>query len=104
MTTGKEDEYENAREVPPDWYREQETLVNEWNATEMGSPEYMDLGQKVMDTYVSWMWRIGSVGEVPTVMIAKNKLGNVVSPGWLNGMPLDHEYVQTWMDQLYWKE
>jgi len=68
----------------------------------MGSPEYRELGIKVFNTYVNLMEAIGTVGEVPTIMIAKNKLRNVVTPGWLKGVPIDHEYVQTWMDQMYW--
>lgn len=108
-TSGKEDTYEDIflgdvpPKEPPDYWKAQQDLVNEWNQTEMGSSEYMELGTKVFDFYVKEIPSIGTVGEVPFIMIAKNKLRNVVPPGWLSGVPIDHEYVQTWMDQMYWE-
>lgn len=90
-------------ERPPQWYVDSLDLAAEWNQTEMGSPEYVEIAKELFDQQVKLLVRIGAVGEIPSVMIAKNGLGNVLPPGWVAGMPLDHEYVQTWMDQLYWK-
>jgi len=102
LKTAKDDELEG--EEPPMYWIEKEELLNVWSQTEMGSPEYRELGQEYLDFWVNRLTRIGVVGEIPNIMIAKNKLGNVLTPGWVSGAPVDHEYVQTWMDQLYWKE
>ena len=91
-------------EEPPLYWIEQDELEDEWNQMQMGSPEYEETGQKIFDFYVNRLTRIGIVGEVPSVMIAKNKLGNVIPPGWVAGAPIAADYVQTWMDQMYWKE
>jgi peptide/nickel transport system substrate-binding protein len=103
--SGLEDTYNQLGEVPPDWWNEAMTLEDQWQGSEMGSPEYTDMGRRLFEFYVEEFFEhIGLVGEVPSILIAKTKLGNVIKPGWQVGAPLDHQTVQTWMDQLYWKE
>lgn len=91
-------------EKPDDWWLEQENLRLKWAATEMGSAEYMSIGRELFDVYVKKIIKLGLVGQVPDVMIAKNGLGNVVPPKWVTGYPLDPQLIQEWYDQLFWKE
>ena len=71
---------------------------------EVGSKEYLETGRKVFDFYVTGLYKLGTVGQVPTLLIAKNKLGNVVTPGWVKGFDVSNpSFVMQWSDQLYWK-
>ena len=47
---------------------------------------------------------IGAVGEVPSVIVAKNNLGNVVTEDIWPGTGVADLLMQSWMDQLYWKK
>jgi peptide/nickel transport system substrate-binding protein len=94
---------ELAGERPPDWWIEQADLEDEWLLTEMGSPEYVELGQKVYDFYVKNVFKIGTVGEIPKVLVAKKGLGNIPPPGYITGIDLGPRLMQTYQDQLYWK-
>lgn len=86
-----------------DW-KEMATLGDEWQNTDMGTAEYRRMGIELFNWLVNdwWGW-IGMVGEVPSVIISKNKLGNVIKPGWVTGLMVSDLLMQTWMDQLYWK-
>ena len=86
------------------WRVRKENLRLKWAATEMGSAEYMSIGRELFDVYVKKIIKLGLVGQVPDVMIAKNGLGNVVPPKWVTGYPLDPQLIQEWYDQLFWKE
>ena len=89
---------------PPDWWLKQADLEDAWQLTDPGSKEYLELGQQVFDFYVTNLIKIGTVGEVPSILVAKNKLGNVITPGWLKGYdPSAALFVMQWCDQLYWK-
>ena len=91
-------------ERPPDWWNEMMTMQNQWKTTEVGSAEYRELGQKLFDSFVEdWFNWIGFVGKTPRIILAGNKLGNVI-PGWVTGVPLDCRFARTWLDQLFWKE
>ena len=94
---------ERAREPAADWKQIREDS-NVWYNLKPGSPEWRALGQEIMDWYVEeWFDWIGAVGEVPAIVIAKNNLGNVVTPGLWPGIGVSDVLVQSWADQLYWK-
>ena len=94
---------ERAREPAPDWKQIREDS-NVWYNLKPGSPEWRVLGQEIMDWYVEeWFDWIGAVGEVPAIIVAKNNLGNVVTPGLWPGIGVSDVLVQSWADQLYWK-
>lgn len=78
-------------------------LEDMWGNTEMGTPEYVELAQEYFDWQVKHIPFVGTVGEMPTVYITKNDLGNTIPIGWVAGMPLRDDVTQTWADQLYWK-
>jgi hypothetical protein len=88
---------------PPDEYLKVRALENAWGKTDMGSPEYTRIAQQIFDYYVKNLYRIGVVGEIPSIMIASNKLGNVLKPGWVKGLALDYQVVTQWIDQIYFK-
>jgi len=87
---------------PDDWIDILEKQFN-WTQTEMGSPEYVKLAQEVFDYHVKNLNRIGIVGELPSVMIAKKNLGNVLTPGWVRGAAVDDTMIVEYIEQLYWK-
>ena len=45
--------------------------------TELGSPEYRELSQKIYDWHAQQLVHIGAVGMAPAVYIAKDNIGNV---------------------------
>jgi peptide/nickel transport system substrate-binding protein len=102
LETPKDKELEG--EEPADWWIDQAELEDRWTNTVMGSPEYMALGRQVFDFYVQRMIRIGTIGEIPSILIADKKLGNVPPPGYVSVYPLSPHFMQTYIDQLYWKE
>jgi peptide/nickel transport system substrate-binding protein len=95
---------ELAGEKPPEWWLNQEELRLQWSQTDMGSPEYIELGQKNFDFWLEKIYKIGLVGEIPDVLIVNEKLGNVVEPGWVKGAALNEQLINEWYDQLFWKE
>jgi hypothetical protein len=70
----------------------------------MGSPEYVELGREVYDFYVKNILKIGTVGEIPQVMIKKNNLGNVPPPWYITGYDLHARFIQLYQDQFYFKD
>jgi peptide/nickel transport system substrate-binding protein len=93
----------NAEEPSQQW-KEMRTLALKWQLTDMGTPEYTKMGIDLYNYLVrDWFMWIGAVGELPTPIVAKNNLGNVMKPGWVNGLQVSDLLMQTWMDQLYWK-
>ena len=88
---------------PPEEYTKVRALENAWANTDMGTPEYNKIAQQIFDYYVKNLYRIGIVGEVPALMLASKKLGNVLKPGWVKGLALDYQLVTQWVDQLYFK-
>lgn len=61
---------------PPAEVKAQFELVDRFQATRLGSPEYYTLGKEVVAKTVKSMFHIGTVGEVPYVYIRSNKLRN----------------------------
>lgn len=61
---------------PPEAFRKQLELVDTWQGTRVGSPEYYTLGKQVVADTVRQMLHVGTVGEVPYVYIRSNKLKN----------------------------
>lgn len=63
-------------EEPPEYQREQIELIDEWRTTEIGSPEYLELGTLLVGRTVEQLFHIGTVGEAPEVFIRSNRLHN----------------------------
>ena len=51
-------------------------LVDAWQSTRVGSPEYYKLGKQAVADTVKQMMHIGTVGEVPYVYTRSNRLKN----------------------------
>ena len=66
--------------------------------------EFIQTGIKVFDYVVDDFGIIGAVGETPSVIVAKNDLGNVVTEEIWPGTGVADLLMQSWMDQLYWKK
>jgi hypothetical protein len=101
LETPEDDELPGER--PPDWWLEQADLEDRWMATDMGTAEYRRLGQEVYDFYVENVIKIGTVGEIPNVLIVKKGLGNVPPPGYVEGLDLGDRLIHAYRDQFYWK-
>lgn len=67
-------------EEPPEDIKEQYSRILEWGTTLPGSPEYMELADKIFDFYTKQLWYIGTVGLSPLLYIVKNNLENVPDP------------------------
>jgi peptide/nickel transport system substrate-binding protein len=63
-------------EEPPEEYRLQQELVSQWQATQLGSDEYYELGREVVGNTVRQMLHIGTVGEVPVIYTKSNRIRN----------------------------
>ena len=63
-------------EEPPEYQKEQMRLVDEWQLMQIGSPEYLELGTKLVANTVENVFHIGTVGEAPEVFIRSNRLHN----------------------------
>ena len=53
---------------PPEVYRKQMELVDAWQSTRVGSPDYYKLGKQTVAETVRQMMHIGTVGEVPDTL------------------------------------
>ena len=63
-------------EEPPEYYREQMELVDQWQGTAIGTDEYYELGTSIVSRSVEQMIHIGTVGETPVVYTRSNRLHN----------------------------
>lgn len=70
LTNGEEGE------EPPEYQLEQMELVEQWQLTEIGSEEYLELGTLLVSRTVENMFHIGTVGEAPEVFVRSNLLHN----------------------------
>ncbi len=67
-------------EEPPDpYYAEQLALADQFQLTEVGSAEYIELGQQLVNRTVEQMVHIGTVGEVPYIYVRSNRIQNFPS-------------------------
>ena len=64
-------------EEPPDYVKQLFQWGEDRIQTQLGSPEYHDLSQKIYDWHAEHLVHIGAVGQAPLVYIANKKLGNV---------------------------
>jgi peptide/nickel transport system substrate-binding protein len=67
-------------EEPPAHVVEQYEQAQTLKTLEPGSEEWMQLGNELIDTYLEYMWSIGTVGYVPSPVVVSNRLGN--TPEW----------------------
>ena len=96
-------EYDGIKhEWPTDWYIDRETLKDKWRVMEMGTPEWVDMGKKVFAMNMEPLNYIGTVGQIPNIMIVKNGLRNHVVPGWSTALELGPQLVQEYSPQLWW--
>ncbi len=63
-------------EEPPAEFRAQQKLVEQWQASELGSTEYYTLGTEAVANTVKQMLHIGTVGEVPYIYARSNRIKN----------------------------
>jgi peptide/nickel transport system substrate-binding protein len=63
-------------EEPPEYYREQMELVDQFQQTSLGSEEYFELGKEIVTRTVEQMLHIGTVGEVPYIYVRSNRIQN----------------------------
>ena len=63
-------------EEPPEYQLNQMELADQWQLTEIGSEEYIELGTQLVANTVENMYHIGTVGEAPEVFIRSNRLHN----------------------------
>jgi len=67
-------------EEPTDQYFiDQMQLADDFQVTELGSPEYFELGQQLVNRTVERMLHIGTVGEVPYIYVRANRIQNFPS-------------------------
>ncbi len=74
------DDFEGGKmpgEEPPDWAKDLHDWRAERDTYPTTSKEYVELSQKLMDNFAENILIIGTVGLVPTLVIAKNNIGNV---------------------------
>lgn len=67
---------EQGNEPSDPFYTEQMQLVDQWQQTQIGSKEYLELGKELVSRTVQQMMHIGTVGEAPEVFIRSNRLHN----------------------------
>ena len=73
-----------AGEVPPDGYLQLREWFTERGVSVLGSPEYMELSEKIYDFHAENVYVIGTVGMVPKPLIAKNTLRNVIDSSYVS--------------------
>ncbi|MBN8619587.1 MAG: ABC transporter substrate-binding protein [Anaerolineae bacterium] len=66
-------------EEPPPYYLEQMQLADDFLLTSVGSEEYFELGQQLVNRTVEQMMHIGTVGEVPYIYVRSNRIQNFPS-------------------------
>jgi len=66
-------------EEPPPYYLEQMQLADDFLLTSVGSEEYFELGQQLVNRTVEQMLHIGTVGEVPYIYVRSNRIQNFPS-------------------------
>lgn len=68
-------------EEPPEYYKDQMQLVDDFQQARLGSDDYFELGQQIVDRTVEQMLHIGTVGEVPYIYVRSNRIQNFPSEG-----------------------
>ncbi len=67
-------------EEPPAYVVEQYEKAQRFLTLVPGSDEWSALGKEMVDTYLEYMWSIGTVGYVPSPVVVHDRLGN--TPEW----------------------
>lgn len=65
---------------PPQHYIQFQDWFTARKATLLGSPEYMELSEELFDYVAEKLYIIGTVGMVPRIIVAQNKLRNIETP------------------------
>lgn len=84
-------------EEPPSDIKELYETRDKWLLTEIGSKEYIDLGKKLINSYIENLYVIGTVGLLPYPVNISKKLRNIPGdnglwfPGWLQWQPYPME-------------
>jgi peptide/nickel transport system substrate-binding protein len=96
-------EYDGTKhEWPTDWYIEREVLKDKWRVLDMGTPEWVELGKQVFDMNIKPLNFIGTVGQIPSIIIVKNGLRNHMVSGWSTALGVSHLLNMRWSPQLWW--
>jgi len=96
-------EYDGIKhEWPTDWHIDRTVLNNKWRVLEMGTPEWVEMGKKVFAMNMEPLNFLGTVGQIPNIMIVKNGLRNHIIPGWSTALELGPQLVQEYSPQLWW--
>lgn len=64
-------------EEPPDWAKQLFALAKEWKTLLPGTDRYVEVGQELVRINQENMTLIGTIGELPKVVVASNRLHNV---------------------------
>ena len=89
-------------EEPPDDFKNLFNLLERRLQTVMGSPEYMEISETVLDWHAENVLVIGTVGLAPTLYVANSKLGNI--PPVYNGSAEWQACLFYDSQQLFYKE
>ena len=89
-------------EQPPAWIEEHDRRIYKAQQTPEQSDEYRDLIYQIAETQAENLFWIGTVGQVPVPVVAKNRVGNVMTSFvprhvWTGGL-------SEFADQLYLKD
>lgn len=85
-------------EEPPEYQLQQMEMADQWQLTEIGSDEYVELGTQLVSNTVEKMYHIGTVGEAPEVFIRSNRLQNFTP---VEGVVYINHLVSGHSDQWY---
>ena len=86
---------------PPEIYKELFLWNEERSRTVLGSPEYIEISQKIFDFHYENLLMQGVVGGMPTLAIAKDNIGNV--PTGFYGSAIWFGDLNIEAEQLYFK-
>jgi peptide/nickel transport system substrate-binding protein len=64
-------------EEPPEEWKELNEWVRRRSQVEMGTPEYIELSQKIFDYHAENVLMIGTISFPPMYILVNNKIGNV---------------------------
>ncbi len=62
---------------PPDDIKQLWDLTDQWKSSLPGSPEYLSLGEQIVEIHLAYNYLIGTITTTPAVTIVSRALGNV---------------------------
>ena len=96
-------EYDGVKhEWPTDWYIDRELLKDKWRGMDMGDSDWIEMGKRVFEENIKPLNFIGTVGQIPSIMIVKNGLKNHIVSGWSTALGVGQLLNLRWTPQLWW--